>query len=188
MLAGHGERLGTKTDVTLAGQRMGGMFEGLAEGGTAVPLSGQQGTDVEMSVEVEDRDRSPGTDITEEMAKGGLVAAAEDDGDDPGREERTDDFRQGLLALLEVSVDAEIAEIEQGKGSEVRVGRAIPRRQAVEPAADFGRGGGSAGPALVAAHPLVLGKADKDGPAGTEVRDTLLAELDAVAEARVSGS
>src|SRR5262249_19031141 len=97
-----------------------------------------------------------------------LVTAAENNGDCSRLQDATNDSPQEFLRMLNRGVDADIAHVERRFLRKVPAAYAIPRGLAVEEAADLARSFSCPRPAAVAAHPLILRKADQYGAAGPQ--------------------
>ena len=90
----------------------------------------------------------PAADVAEVVAVGRLVAAAEDDRDRPGSQDRADDLAERRLRCFQVAVDAHVAEVEQAERGQVDV-------RARRPTASAGRasGGSRAAPPAAPGRP-----------------------------------
>src|SRR5262249_28019429 len=151
------ERLYAQADVALPRQGGPGVLEGLPEGAAAVSPAIEEGSDVQVGVKVDDPEGFPGPGVAEEVAVGGLVPAAQDDGDGPGSQQGRDDLARGVLVGLEVGAGPHVPQVEQGEGGQVEAPGMVPGGQLVEPGAPLGGGPGGAAPPAVALHPFVLG-------------------------------
>ena len=148
----------------------------------------QAGTHVEVGVEIDDADGFAGRDIAEKMSIRRLVSAAEHDRNSAGAENGSDHLSQLRLTLFQWPGDAEIAGVERTQNPQVHFILSVARRQAIEPAANFGRGLGGAGASLIAAHTFVLGKADNHRPSRLKRRRIAAPEFHDGVEAGIVGT
>src|SRR5260370_20838617 len=117
-----------------------------------------------MCVDVDEGDRLFCQDITEVMAQGGFMTAAEDNRDGSVLEDGRHHRGKVLLRLFQGAADTDITEIKGWKGGQVGAADAVPDGEVSEPAAYLSGRLGRSGPAAVATHALVLGQAGQDCP------------------------
>ncbi len=141
---------------------VGGMGEGLAERGAGVALAIAERADIGMGVPIEDGDRAAGLDVAEEMAEGGFVASADDDGENAGIEEAADLRGEKELVAFQRAGERQGAENggarEQGKEC-VIVWRG--KREGKESFENEGGGESGARAAVIALDALVGREAEK---------------------------
>jgi hypothetical protein len=128
----HGVRLGTQADVMMAAQRIRRLFHRLSKRRAAVPARWKTGSNIKVSVEIDNRRRLSAGRVPEVMAERRFVAATDDDRDPAGRPHHGHDLREGLLRRFQSTSDQDVAQVDGRRAAKFDPRPRVPRCQPEE--------------------------------------------------------